>query len=145
MRQGVSWAAGSLVVGLCAASAGCVGGGAPLSAMLQDDSANLSMSGDDPLFTLTLSGTAADAYPAAEIAIQIEHEGRTLQVTTVHVDVDENGTVGPGDRLRAVEPPLNWFDSSAAGRSLPVSLVRETGPSSQVVLVRTMWTPDPSP
>jgi len=145
MLQGVSRAVGSWMVGLSVLGTGCVSAGSSLGASIQDDPANLSMSGDDPLFSLTLSGSAGDSYAVSEIAIQIEHEGRTLEVTTVHVDVDENGTVGPGDRLQAVEPPLNWFDASAAGRSLTVNLVRETGPASQIVLVRTMWTPDPSP
>ena len=145
MWQCVSRLLGSVVVGLGVVSAGCVSAGGSLGATIQDDPANLSMSGDDPLFSLTLTGSPGDAFAPSEIAIQIEHGGRTLEVTTVHVDVDENGTVGPGDRLRAVEPPLNWFDATAAGLSLPVSVVRDTGPSSQVLLVRTMWTPDPSP
>ncbi len=134
----------SMLVILAVGLSACDGdGAASFEGDLADADAALSASGGDELFDIAVS-EAKEAYDVAELSIEVTPEGGDAIPVELELadDPDEDGKLGKGDTLRAIEPSTNVLDTASAGVTFTVVLTHTPADGDPVELFSGEWVPN---
>lgn len=110
---------------------------------IEDAPEALTSDADDRLFSLTVTKISPTrTYRMVDVEVVVEPVGETGNIVPcTHDDTNADGNLDVGETLHCVEPPVDTYRATHAGKSIAVSLVERIDAGSYTTRGTGTWTP----